>query len=86
MSEYLQVNRLTFHSLQDCPDKSRKSCREVKQDCPTSLSGFYDIEIDGQIVKAFCDLEVEGGKGYYIRIFIAVILILLTLSAGCKDS
>ncbi|XP_066918732.1 uncharacterized protein [Clytia hemisphaerica] len=44
-----------------CPDIQRKSCRKVKEDCPTSPSGFYHIEIDGQIVKAFCDLEVEGG-------------------------
>ncbi|XP_066911638.1 uncharacterized protein [Clytia hemisphaerica] len=67
--ENLNGELLKEHESYDCESKKTDSlepmlsCKEVKEKCPDCSSGFYDIKFDNFTpIKAFCDLETDGGN------------------------
>ena len=38
-----------------------KSCKSIKDTDPNAVSGIYEVEIQGEIIKLFCQMTVTGG-------------------------
>ncbi|XP_046853356.1 uncharacterized protein LOC124446559 isoform X2 [Xenia sp. Carnegie-2017] len=43
-----------------------KSCMEIKQSSPESLSGLYRIVVDDTVVTVYCEMAKEGGGFTFI--------------------
>ena len=37
------------------------SCKSIKESDPSAVSGIYEVEIKGEIIELFCEMNVTGG-------------------------
>ena len=39
----------------------KKSCKEIKDPDPSAVSGVYEMEVQGEIIELFCEMQIWGG-------------------------
>jgi len=61
-SEYLQQTTTTTTTTTTTELASHaKSCEEIQANTGKNVSGVFDINVDGNIVKVYCDMDTDGG-------------------------
>ena len=58
MSEVGAVNIDRVYGSREIP---AESCKDIKAKAAGSKSGFYYINVDGNVVKVYCDMVRDGG-------------------------
>ena len=45
-----------------------KTCKSIKESDPSAVSGIYEVEIQGEIIELFCEMQSSGG-GWAVSIY-----------------
>ena len=53
-----------------CLKGTLKSCKEIKNSYWSAVSGIYEVEIEGEKVELYCDMDTSlGGWTVSIKIY-----------------